>query len=267
MALHALQHILICMERNRQTGQCLHLTKKDNARRDYLFLQAMKAKLEVLALVLGFIGLFGTITVTALPTWKVSAFIGANLIVMEELWEGLWMTCYRQIDINMQCKVYDSLLILPAELQAARGLMCASVVLGFISLVVTFLGIKRTNWCGDNMRSKNITLAIAGSLYLISFLTTLIPVSWVSHSIIRQFYNVVVHEAQKRELGCALYIGWATSGILLTTGIILLVRYDKRRPEEEQLYNQVYLMEEKNVPKQDTVHHTESSLYKQKEYV
>ncbi|XP_037534220.1 claudin-8-like [Nematolebias whitei] len=229
----------------------------------------MKAKLEVLALVLGFIGLCGTITVTALPTWKVSAFIGANLIVMEELWEGLWMTCYRQIDINMQCKVYDSLLILPAELQAARGLMCASVVLVFVSLVVTVLGIKRTNWCGDNMRSKNMTLAIAGSLYLVSFLTTLIPVSWVGHSIISQFYNVVVHEAQKRELGRALYIGWATSGILLTTGIILLVRYDKRRPEEEQLYNQAYLMEEKNVPKQDTVYHpkTESSLHKQKEYV
>ncbi|XP_017271912.1 claudin-17 [Kryptolebias marmoratus] len=229
----------------------------------------MKEKLEVLALVLGFIGLFGTIAVTALPTWKVSAFIGANLIVMEELWEGLWMTCYRQIDIKMQCKAYDSLLILPAELQAARGLMCASIALVFISLVVTGFGLKRINCCADNMRSKNITLAIGGSLYLISFLITLIPVSWVGHSIIRQFYNPTSHDAQKRELGQALFIGWATSGILLVTGIILLVRYDKRRLQEDQLDNEIYLMEEKNVPKQDTVYQlkTESSLYKQKEYV
>lgn len=229
----------------------------------------MKAKLEILALVLGFLGLFGTITVTALPTWKVSAFIGANLIVMEELWEGLWMTCYRQININMQCKVYDSLLILPAELQAARALMCASIALVFISLVVTGFGIKRTNLCGDNVRSKNITLAIGGSLYLISFLTTLIPISWVGHSIISQFYNAAVLDAQKRELGQALYIGWATSAVLLVTGIILLVRYNKRRSDEEQVYNGIYLMEGRNVPNQDTIYQPkiESSMFKQQEYV
>ncbi|XP_013868187.1 claudin-17-like [Austrofundulus limnaeus] len=228
----------------------------------------MKAKLEILALVLGFIGLFGTITVTALPTWKVSAFIGANLIVMEELWEGLWMTCYRQMNLRMQCKVYDSLLILPAELQAARGLMCVSIALAVISLVVTGFGIKRTNLCGDNTRNKNITLAIGGSLYLISFLTTLIPISWVGHSIIRQFYNAATHDAQKRELGQALYIGWATSAVLLVTGIILLVRYDKRRSDEEQVYNGIYLMEGKNVPNQDTIYQpkTESNMFKQ-EYV
>lgn len=229
----------------------------------------MEAKLEILALVLGFIGLFGTIAVTALPTWKVSAFIGANLIVMEELWEGLWMTCYRQINIRMQCKVYDSVLILPAELQAARGLMCVSVALVFISLVVTSFGIKKTNLCGNKMRRKNITLAIGGSLYLISFLTTLIPISWVAYSIITLFYNATVIDAQKRELGQALYMGWAISAVLLATGIIVLVRYNKRISDEEQVYSGIYLMEGKNVPNQDSIYQpkTESSVFKQQEYV
>ncbi len=67
----------------------------------------MRAKLEILALVLGTIGLVGTIAVTAMPMWKVTAYIGSNIIVMETLWEGLWMVCIRQADINMQCKVYD----------------------------------------------------------------------------------------------------------------------------------------------------------------
>ncbi|XP_015247187.1 claudin-17-like [Cyprinodon tularosa] len=229
----------------------------------------MKAKLEIVALVLGFLGLFGTITVTALPTWKVSAFIGANLIIMEELWEGLWMTCYRHIDIKMQCKVYDSLLVLPVELQAARGLMCVSIALVFIALIVTACGIKRSYCCGDNMKSKNITLAFGGCLYLLSFLTTLIPVSWVGHSIIKQFYNPTLLDAQKRELGQAIFIGWGTSGVLLATGIILLFRYSKRRTKEEDHYIDAYLMEEKSAAKDDSVYLAKagSSFHKFQEYV
>ncbi|XP_069563495.1 claudin-17-like [Brachyistius frenatus] len=229
----------------------------------------MQAKLEIVALVLGFIGLFGTIAVTALPTWKVSAFIGANLIVMEELWEGLWMSCYRQADIKMQCKVYDSLLILPSELQSARALMCVSTVLVVISLFVTACGTQKSKCCGDNMKNKNITLAVGGSLYLLSFLTTLIPVSWVGYTIIRNFYNPTLLDAQKRELGEALFIGWATSGILLITGIILLFRYSQRRAKEEQPYNEAYLMLERDVQKEDTANlaRTPSSFHKHQEYV
>ncbi|KAL3057641.1 hypothetical protein OYC64_007990 [Pagothenia borchgrevinki] len=228
----------------------------------------MRAKLEVLALVLGSIGLCGTIAVTALPMWRVSAFIGANLIVMEELWEGLWMNCYRQADINMQCKVYDSLLILPPELQAARGLMCVSIVLVVLSLFVTGCGTKKSNCCGDNPKSKNITLASGGSLYLLSFLTTLIPVSWVAHTVIRNFYSPLVVDSQKRELGEALFIGWATSGILLITGVILLSSYGKRRSKEEEPYTDVHLIAV-SIQKEGSVYlgRTPSSSYKHQEYV
>ncbi|XP_053176546.1 claudin-17-like [Scomber japonicus] len=229
----------------------------------------MRAKLEVLATVLGFIGLIGTVAVTAIPMWRVSAFIGANIIVMEELWEGLWMNCYRQADIKMQCKVYDSLLILPPELQAARGLMCVSIVLVVISLFVTGCGTKKSSCCDDDMRSKNITIAVGGSLYLLSCLTTLIPVSWVGHTVIRNFYNTQVMDSQKRELGEALFLGWATSGILLIAGIIFLFSYCKRSSKEEEPYTEMSLMAGKDGQKANSVHleRTPSSFYKQQEYV
>ncbi|XP_003968724.3 claudin-17 [Takifugu rubripes] len=226
----------------------------------------MKAKLEVLSLVLGLLGLIGTITATAIPMWRVSAFIGANLIVMEELWEGLWMNCYSQADIKMQCKAYDSLLILPAELQAARGFMCVSIVLVLISLVIAACGTEKNSCCRDNMRSKNITLATAGCLFLVSCLTTLIPVSWVGHTVIRNFYNPLVVDSQKRELGESLFIGWATSGVLLITGIILLFCYSKRRSKEGEVYPGAYAI----APIKDEsvyLERTPSSFHKLQEYV
>ncbi|XP_071780861.2 claudin-17-like [Centroberyx gerrardi] len=229
----------------------------------------MRAKLEILAVVLGFLGLFGTVTITALPMWRVTAFIGANLIVMEILWEGLWMNCYRQANIRMQCKVYDSLLILPPELQAARALMCLSIILALVALIISGCGMRNASCCRGNVKGKNITLLVGGCFFLLTCLTTLIPVSWMGHSIIRNFYNPQVQDSQKRELGEALYIGWATAAVLLVTGIILVYRYTSRRSKDELSYTDTYVMAERDVPKEDTVDldRQPSSFYKQQQYV
>lgn len=191
----------------------------------------MRAKLEILALVLGVIGLVGTIAVTTLPMWKVTAFIGPNLVVMEAQWEGLWMVCIRQADIRMQCKVYDSLLILPGDIQAARGLMCVSIVLAVLAVLVSVCGMRGTQ---DDSRGKNVILVVCGCLFLAAGLATLIPVSWSTHTIIRDFYNPLVLESQKREIGQALYVGFATFLVLLVAGVILLCRYAPRQSKDEE---------------------------------
>uniref|UniRef100_A0A3P9PDW7 Claudin 8.2 n=1 Tax=Poecilia reticulata TaxID=8081 RepID=A0A3P9PDW7_POERE len=183
-----------------------------------------RIELEILivALVIGFLGLIGVAAVTGLPMWKVTAFIQENIIVMETRWEGLWMNCYRQANIRMQCKVYDSLLYLPPDLQAARGLMCASVALSCFALVVSVVGMKCTKMVDHRARTKHIVLVTGGCLFLMACVTTLIPVSWTGHVIIQDFYNPLLIDAQRRELGEALYIGWMSSALLFSAGVILL---------------------------------------------
>lgn len=194
---------------------------------------------EVVALVIGFIGLIGVAATTGLPMWKVTAFIEENIIVMETRWEGLWMNCYRQANIRMQCKVYDSLLFLPPELQASRGLMCSSVALSCFALIVSAVGMKCTKVVDHRARTKHIVLVTGGCLFLMGCVTTLIPVSWTGHVIIRDFYNPLLIDAQRRELGEALYIGWVTSALLFTAGVILLCRHAPRtqEPDERIVYN------------------------------
>uniref|UniRef100_A0A3B5ALX8 Zgc:110333 n=1 Tax=Stegastes partitus TaxID=144197 RepID=A0A3B5ALX8_9TELE len=197
----------------------------------------MRAKLEVVALIIGFIGLIGVAAVTGLPMWKVTAFIEENIIVMETRWEGLWMNCYRQANIRMQCKVYDSLLFLPPDLQAARGLMCSSVALTTFALIVAAVGMKCTRVVDHRARTKHIVLVAGGCLFLMGCITTLIPVSWTGHVIIRDFYNPLLIDAQRRELGEALYIGWVTSALLFTAGVILLCRHSEGKGSERYVYS------------------------------
>ncbi|KAL4647746.1 claudin-8-like [Arapaima gigas] len=193
--------------------------------------------LEVLALVIGFIGLIGVSAVTGLPMWKVTAFIGSNIIVMETRWEGLWMNCFRQANIRMQCKVYDSLLYLPPELQAARGLMCSAVALAFFAILVSVVGMKGTKIGNQSARIKHVILVVGGCLFLAACVVTLIPVSWTAHVIIQDFYNPLLINAQRRELGEALYIGWVTAGLLFAAGIILLCRHAPRTQDKDNVSN------------------------------
>ncbi|XP_076974922.1 claudin-8 [Tamandua tetradactyla] len=176
--------------------------------------------LQIAGLVLGGVGMVGTVAVTVMPQWRVSAFIGSNIVVFENLWEGLWMNCMRHANIRMQCKIYDSLLALPPDLQASRGLMCAASVLSLLAFMTAILGMKCTTCTGEDEKAKGRILLASGIFFIVTGLVVLIPVSWVANSIIRDFYNPIVDVAQKRELGDALYIGWTTALVLIAGGAL-----------------------------------------------
>ncbi|NXI34537.1 CLD8 protein, partial [Galbula dea] len=181
--------------------------------------------LQILGLLLGGIGMIGTFTITGMPQWRVSAFIENNIIVFETIWEGLWMHCIRQANIRMQCKVYDSVLALSPDLQASRGLMCAGSVLSFLAFTVAILGMKCTRCTQGSWHAKGYLILTAGLLFILSGAVELIPVCWVANTIIRDFYNPVVNVAQKRELGEALYLGWAAAFCLIAAGAVFSCFY------------------------------------------
>ncbi|NXI50464.1 CLD8 protein, partial [Chloroceryle aenea] len=176
--------------------------------------------LQIAGLLVGGIGMIGTFAVTGMPQWKVSAFIENNIIVFETIWEGLWMHCIRQVNIRMQCKVYDSVLALSPDLQASRGLMCAGSVLAFLAFVVAIIGMKCTQCLQSRWQAKGCIILMAGLLFILSGAVELIPVCWVSNAIISDFYNPMVNVAQKRELGEALYLGCVAAFCLVAAGTI-----------------------------------------------
>uniref|UniRef100_A0A674F1K7 Claudin n=1 Tax=Salmo trutta TaxID=8032 RepID=A0A674F1K7_SALTR len=108
---------------------------------------------EELGITLSMVGLAGTILICALPMWKVTVFIGTHLVVMQVFWEGLWMTCVSETTGQMQCKIYNALLVLSPDLQAARGLIVISMVLGCLAFLVFLLGARCTN-CLSHPRVK-----------------------------------------------------------------------------------------------------------------
>ncbi|XP_028320077.1 claudin j [Gouania willdenowi] len=176
--------------------------------------------LQELGISLSMVGVAGTILICALPMWKVTAFIGTHLVVMQVFWEGLWMTCVSEYTGQMQCKLYDALLDLSPDLQAARGLICISLVLGCLGFLFFLLGARCTN-CLGHPRVKARVVLSSGAIFCLAALTTVVAVSWTANSIIRDFHNPRVPEVLKRELGAAIYIGFVASVLLFCGGMFL----------------------------------------------
>ncbi|XP_061460873.1 claudin-3 [Rhineura floridana] len=180
----------------------------------------MSMGLEIGGVALSVLGWVGCILCCALPMWKVTAFIGYNIVTAQFTWEGLWMDCVVQSTGQMQCKVYDSLLALGSDIQAARALVVIAIVLGALGILIFLMGAKCTRCIEDDSTKAKVTIT-SGVIFLLAGILTLIPVSWSANQIIRNFYNAAVPEPLKRELGAALYIGWAASALFLFGGALL----------------------------------------------
>lgn len=176
--------------------------------------------LEILGISLSVLGWILSIVCCALPMWRVTAFIGNNIITAQVYWEGIWMSCVFQSTGQMQCKVYDSILALPQDLQAARALTVVAIILGILALLVSIVGAKCTN-CIEDEAAKARVMIISGVTFITAAITQLIPVSWSANTIVREFYSPIVPEAQKMEIGASLYLGWGAAAMLLVGGSIL----------------------------------------------
>ncbi|CAN9511296.1 unnamed protein product [Ophioblennius macclurei] len=178
------------------------------------------AGLQILGIALCIIGWIGAIITCALPMWKVTAFVGQNIVTAQTTWEGIWMSCVVQSTGQMQCKVYDSMLALSQDLQAARALIIISILIGILGLLLAIAGGKCTNCVEDESSKTKIGIA-AGVIFIIAGILCLIPVSWTANTIISNFYNPLQVNAQKRELGAALFIGWGSAALLILGGGLL----------------------------------------------
>ncbi|XP_036392447.1 claudin-like protein ZF-A89 [Megalops cyprinoides] len=186
---------------------------------------------EVAGQVFLFTGFLGVIIVCGIPMWRVTSYVGANIVTGQIIWDGLWMNCIMQSTGQMQCKMHESLLKLSRDLQAARALIIISIVVGFVGLLMTFIGGKCTS-CLDNDSSKAKVVIFGGILSIIAGVLCLIPICWSATTTITDFQNPLINDSQRRELGSAIFIGWGTSALLIIGGSILCTSC----PPEENVY-------------------------------
>ncbi|XP_010893160.1 claudin-10 [Esox lucius] len=149
--------------------------------------------------------------------WKVSSIDG-SVITTATFWSNLWKTCVTDSTGVSNCKDFPSMLALDGYIQACRGLMIASVFLGFFCSIIALVGMKCTK-IGGSDQSKARTVGFAGIIFILSGLCSLSSCSLYAHRVTSEFFDPM-YVAQKYELGAALFIGWAGSLLCILGGLI-----------------------------------------------
>ncbi|XP_012414951.1 putative claudin-24 [Trichechus manatus latirostris] len=174
---------------------------------------------QLVGLLVSLLGWVLSIITTYLPHWK---NLNLDLNEMENWTMGLWQTCVIQEEGGMQCKDFDSFLALPAELRISRILMFLSNGLGFLGLLVSGFGLDCLRIGERQQDLKKRLLILGGVLSWTSGITALIPVSWVAHSTVQEFWDETIPEIVPRwEFGEALFIGWFAGFSLVLGGSLL----------------------------------------------
>ncbi|XP_015277878.1 PREDICTED: claudin-14 [Gekko japonicus] len=184
--------------------------------------------IQLLGFFLSLLGLAGTITATILPHWWKTAHVGTNIITAVAYMKGLWMECVWHSTGIYQCQLHRSPLALPHDLQAARALMVISCVLSVLACVVSAIGMKCTR-CAKGSSAKNVIAILGGILFVLAGLTCLIPISWSTSDVVTDFYNPMLPNGMKYEIGQALYIGFASASLNIIGGAILCASCQRTR--------------------------------------
>lgn len=186
---------------------------------------------EVSGQTLCFIGFVGLCLTCGLPMWRMTTYIGANIVSGQIVWDGLWMNCVMQSTGQMQCKIQSTIMDLTQDLQAARALIIIAIIIGFAGMLMTFIG-GRCSSCLKNESSMSKVVILGGILCIVAAVVCLIPVCWSSAVTITDYQNPLTPATTKREIGTCIYIGWGTAAVLLLGGIILCTAC----PPREDIY-------------------------------
>ncbi|XP_074446848.1 claudin-15-like isoform X2 [Larus michahellis] len=143
-----------------------------------------------------------------------------HVITTSTLFENLWKSCAEDSTGVSNCREFDSMLALPAHIQACRALMITSILLGFIASVLTLLGLKCTKVGLSDEEGKMKFAVTGGFLFILGGLCSMVAISWYAAMVTAQFFDPLF-AGTKYELGDALYLGWAGSLLYMLGGILL----------------------------------------------
>ncbi|XP_063287346.1 claudin-2 [Pelobates fuscus] len=176
--------------------------------------------LQMVGYVLSILGLTGTVIATVMPSWKVSSYIGASIVTAVGFSKGLWMECASFSTGITQCDIYNSMLGLAADTQAAQALMITSCVFSVLASMFSVFGMRCTIFSQGSPGKDKLAVA-GGALFILGGILSLIPICWNLHSILQEFYNPLIPDAVKFEIGPALYLGILASILSVLGGAIL----------------------------------------------
>ncbi|XP_054452446.1 claudin 15-like a [Anoplopoma fimbria] len=164
--------------------------------------------------------------------WKISSVSG-SVIISQRQFENLWHSCAENSAGIAECRDFESMLALPAHIQASRALMILSLLLGLGSMIVALLGLKCIKIGSATEQSKAKIAICGGILSMLAGLCCMIAVSWYAYRVVQDFHNPFFGGV-KFELSTGLYMGWGGACLAILGGAFLCTACKRVKSEGQK---------------------------------
>ncbi|XP_028283220.1 claudin 15-like a [Parambassis ranga] len=160
--------------------------------------------------------------------WKISTVSG-SVIISQRQFENLWHACAENSAGIAECRDFESLLALPAHVQACRALMIISLLLGLGCMIVALLGLKCIKIGSTTDESKAKIAFTGGIMSILAGLCSMIACSWYAYRVVQDF-NSPFYGGVRFELGTGLYMGWGGASLAILGGAFLCTACKRASP-------------------------------------
>ncbi|KAM4552718.1 claudin 15-like a [Odontesthes bonariensis] len=179
----------------------------------------MSTAVEAVGFIMCIIAWLVTGSALANDYWKISTVSG-SVIISQRQFENLWHACAENSGGIAECRDFESLLALPAHVQACRAMMVIALLFGLGCLIVSLLGLKCIKIGTITEQSKAKIAVSGGILSILAGLCSLIACSWYGYQVVQDFHNPL-YGGVRFELGTGLYMGWGGASLSILGGALL----------------------------------------------
>uniref|UniRef100_A0A3Q2QAK2 Claudin n=1 Tax=Fundulus heteroclitus TaxID=8078 RepID=A0A3Q2QAK2_FUNHE len=148
----------------------------------------MSTAMEGVGFIMNIIGFLITGAALTNDYWKVSTVSG-SIIISQRQFENLWHACAENSGGIAECRDFESMLALPAHVQACRALMIISLLLCLGCMIVSLLGLKCIKIGSATEESKGKMAAGGGIMCILGGLCCIIACSWYGFQVVEDFNN------------------------------------------------------------------------------
>ncbi|XP_037837927.1 claudin 15-like a isoform X2 [Kryptolebias marmoratus] len=194
----------------------------------------MSTAVEATGFIMAIIAWLITGSALANDYWKISTVSG-SVIISQRQFENLWHACAENSAGIAECRDFESMLALPANVQAGRALMIISLLLGLGSMIVSLLGLKCIKIGSAAEESKAKMAGTGGIMSILAGLCCIIACSWYGFQVVQDFHNPFFGGV-KFELGAGLYMGWGGGSLFILGGALLCSACKRASPAGKKGY-------------------------------
>lgn len=186
---------------------------------------ANTAHLQFVALVFSFLAWIFVMASAGLNEWRLWHTSNTTAVSSGVAWVGIWRACFysHDLDETENCRGFSlGDAFLPPEIAAAQVLMMLAAVVGLLGCACGAYAVRLALFSVEDRRNIRPAFLLAGTLYLITSLLSMVPLAWNIDSILHNRPIPFPPEFKLPAAPDAQYVGSAAAVGLLASVMHLL---------------------------------------------